>query len=202
MLAARSRPTKSKKNQSPTEQSSIEGSTPVSLRRTLLAATWLAGTLLATVIVYEAVNAVAGQVTEPLSPPISQAGVDQALKHQGQATPSPSPSQSASSPTPTATPRPPTPAPPPGGTPAPSPPPVSATTNTQTFSLIGGTASVSCTGGQITLNWATPKSGFQVETGTSNGGTQVEVRFRSDTHESRLEAWCAGGLVQSSVREE
>ncbi len=180
----------------------------MSLRRTLLAATWLAGTLLATAIVYEAVSAVAGQVTQPLSPPISQTGVDQALKHQGQATPppSPSPSQSAASPTPAATPRPPAPAPapapPPGGNPAPNPPPPPATTNTQTFSLIGGTASVSCIGSQITLNWATPKSGFQVETSTTNGGAQLEVKFRSDTHESRLEAWCAGGQVQSSVREE
>ena len=175
----------------------------MSLRRALLAATWLAGTLLATGIVYEAVNAVAGQVTEPLSAPISQAGVDQALKHQGQATPSPS--RPSSSPTPVATPTTQAPVPaaaPPGGNPAPVPTPRAATTNTQTFSLIGGTASVSCSGSQITLNWATPKSGFQVETGTSNGGAQVEVRFRGDTHESRLEAWCAGGQVQSSVREE
>lgn len=176
----------------------------MSLRLTLLAATWLAGTFLATAIVYEAVSAVAGQVTEPLSPPISQAGVDQALKQQGQATPSvsPSPSQSAASPTPAATPVPPAPAPAPSGNPAPNPPPPPATTNTQTFSLIGGTASVSCTGSQVTLNWATPKSGFQVETGTASGGAQIEVKFRSDTHESRLEAWCAGGQVQSSVREE
>ena len=61
---------------------------------------------------------------------------------------------------------------------------------------------MSCSGGQITLNWATPKNGFQVETGTSNGGAQIEVRFRSDTHESRLEAWDAGGQLQSQVREE
>jgi hypothetical protein len=76
------------------------------------------------------------------------------------------------------------------------------TNNTQTFALVGGTASITCSGSQITLNWATPKSGYQVETGSSNGGAQVEVRFRSDTHESRLEAWCAGGQVQSRVREE
>lgn len=174
----------------------------MSLRRTLIAATWLAGTLLATGIVYEAVNAVAGQVTEQLSPPISRAGVDQALKQQAQATPSPSPSQPAASPTPTATPSSPAPSPAPPPPPPPAPTPPAATTNTQTFSLIGGTASVSCTGSQVTVNWATPKSGFQVETGSSSGGTQVEVKFRSDTHESKLEAWCAGGQVQSKVREE
>lgn len=169
----------------------------MSLRRTLLAATWLAGTLLATAIVYEAVNAVAGQVTEQLSPPISQTAVDQALKHQGQTTASPSPSQPVPSPSPSA----PAPSAAPPAPPLPPPPPP-PTTNTQTFSLVGGTASVSCTGSQVTLNWATPKSGYQVETGTANGGAQVEVKFRSDTHESRLEAWCAAGQVQSKVREE
>ena len=30
----------------------------------------------------------------------------------------------------------------------------------------------------------------------------TEVRFRSDTYESRLEAWCSAGQIQSAVREE
>lgn len=68
--------------------------------------------------------------------------------------------------------------------------------------MVGGTASLTCTGAQIALNWATPNSGFQVETGTSDGGTTVEVRFRSDSHESRLQASCSGGQVQGSVEEQ
>ena len=30
---------------------------------------------------------------------------------------------------------------------------------------------------------------------------QIEVRFRSDSHESRLDAWCVGGQIQSTTEE-
>jgi hypothetical protein len=68
--------------------------------------------------------------------------------------------------------------------------------------MVGGTASLTCSGDRITLNWATPNSGFEVEIESSGGSSVVEVRFRSSAHESRLEAWCAGGVVQLSIREE
>lgn len=170
---------------------------PASLRRILLAVTWLAGTLLATGIVYEAVNAVADQVSERGERPISHVGVgDELGTPSPSAAISPTPTPVGTSPSPTSQPT----APTGGASPPPATPPPTGTT--RTFALVGGTASVSCTGSSINLNWATPNSGFQVETGTSGGGSVIEVRFRSDTHESRLETWCGGGQVQSSVREE
>ena len=76
-----------------------------------------------------------------------------------------------------------------------------ATTTTRTFSLVGGTAQLSCTTNQIHLDWATPNSGFWVETGSSDGGSTVDIKFRSDSHESELQASCSGNQVQGSVQE-
>jgi hypothetical protein len=169
---------------------------PASLRRILLAATWLAGTVLATGIVYQAVNAVADQVAERREQPISQVGVGERTPAPSAPAFSPTPTPGGPSPSPTSQPTAPT-----GGPSAPTATPP-ATSTTRTFALVGGTASVSCTGSLISLNWATPNSGFQVETGSSGGGSVIEVKFRSDTHESRVEAWCGGGQVQGNVREE
>jgi cytoskeletal protein RodZ len=172
------------------------------LRRSLLAATWLAGTLLATVIVYEAVGVVAGQVTDQRPEPISQSAVSQSLSHPAVTIPSSSPAQTAAPTASPTTPATPTAAPATGGAGTQPPPTAAAAPTTRTFALVGGTASLSCGSGAISLDWATPNPGFQVETGTSDGGAQVEVRFRSDSHESRLDAWCAGGQVQGAVEEE
>lgn len=200
MSAARCK--RPKFGKSPTDVSGLKGKGPVSLRRLLLIATWLAGTLLATAIVYEAVHIVAGQVTELRIAAVPQAGAGERIE--SPASPVSTPSV-ATSPTATTTGPPGTsPTSSPGGAqPSPTnPPTVGLGGDSRTFALVGGTASVTCSGNQITLNWATPNSGYQVEASSSNGGAQVEVRFRSDTHESRLEAWCAGGTVQSSIREE
>jgi len=62
-------------------------------------------------------------------------------------------------------------------------------------------ASVSCQNNQITLDWATPNVGFWVELDRHDSDSVLEVRFRSDSHESRLETWCSGGRVQFSVEE-
>ena len=176
------------------------------MRRLLLAATWLVGTLFATLVVYAAVGAVTGQVTPARTEPISQTGVQRALGASTPASTSPSPTATPAA-TPTASAPPSTPTPVSGGgrptPPPPPPPPPPSATNTRTFAAVGGTASFSCSGSQISLNWATPNSGFQVDDiGSSNGGAQIEVRFRSSSHESRVQAWCAGGQVQGTTQEE
>jgi eukaryotic-like serine/threonine-protein kinase len=84
------------------------------------------------------------------------------------------------------------PAPPP--TAPPTPPTSQPTTSTQTFSLIGGTVMVTCTGNAITLDSATPNAGFTIDKAENEDG-QVEVRFRSDSHESRLQVACQNGAV-------
>jgi hypothetical protein len=179
----------------------MKSSGPASLRNGLLVATWLAGTLLATGAVYAAVSAVGDAVTEQSPSPISQADIEHALNQARQAAVSPSAPQAPA--TPSASPVPPTP----GSSPAvggshPSSPPARTATANRTFALVGGTANFSCSGGQIVLNWATPNQGFVVETDSSDGGAQIEVRFRSDSHESRVEAWCSAGQVEGSVEEQ
>lgn len=44
------------------------------------------------------------------------------------------------------------------------------------------------------LLWATPNSGYSVE--TNNSGGEVEVRFDNGRHESRLHAWWDNGPQQ------
>lgn len=192
----------------PTDHEPLRGRSPASLRRVLLFATWLAGTLLATAVVYEAVHMVAGQVTELQADGVSQGGVEHGIAQTG--APPSTPPQAAPGAPPNSPGSVSGPSPPGQATPAVTEPPSTPTkpsqqapaNDTRTFSLVGGTANVTCSGSQITLNWATPNGGYEVVIGSSSGGGLVEVRFRSDTHESRLEAWCAGGQVQSSIREE
>lgn len=174
----------------------------MSLRQAVLIATWLAGTLLATGTVYAAVSAVAGQVTGQGPAPISQTGIEQALHQAQQHETSPTPA-TAPTPSPPSTPSQTTPSPTVGGGVShPTNPPSSPPAANRTFALVGGTTNLSCAGGQITLNWATPNPGFEVETGSSDGGSVIEVRFKSDSHESQLQAWCSGTQIQSHVDEQ
>jgi hypothetical protein len=86
--------------------------------------------------------------------------------------------------------------------PAPVPPTSAPATSTRTFSLIGGTVVVTCTGNMISLDSASPNPGFTIDTEQNDGG-QVEVRFRSDSHESRLEVTCQNGsVIVQELREE
>ncbi|MGH9043073.1 MAG: hypothetical protein ACRDZ3_22905 [Acidimicrobiia bacterium] len=68
----------------------------------------------------------------------------------------------------------------------------------RTYQLVGGTVGVRFENGGARLLWATPKPGFSVE--SSSGGDDVDVRFRSDDHESRLKAFWDNG-PQSDVEE-
>ncbi|HEV2475373.1 MAG TPA: hypothetical protein VGX22_02450 [Candidatus Dormibacteraeota bacterium] len=91
--------------------------------------------------------------------------------------------------------------------PAPTAPPTAAppappATSTRTFSLTGGTVTVTCSGNAIMLNSAMPNAGFTTDKEEIENG-QVEVRFQNDAHESRLEVMCANGtVVVEELREE
>jgi hypothetical protein len=81
-------------------------------------------------------------------------------------------------------------------------PPSSVPTSSRTFSLVGGTVSVTCRGSVISLDSVTPNAGFTVESEQNEEG-RVEVRFRSDNHESRLEVTCQSGqVVVEELRED
>jgi cytoskeletal protein RodZ len=82
----------------------------------------------------------------------------------------------------------------PAPTAPPAPPTSQPTTSTQTFALVGGTVTVTCSGNAITLNSATPNTGFTIDKEENEDG-QVEVRFRNDDHESRLQVACQNGAV-------
>jgi hypothetical protein len=76
------------------------------------------------------------------------------------------------------------------------------TTSSQTFSLVGGTVTVTCTGSAIALDSVTPNAGFTIDKEENEDG-QVEVRLQSDSHESRLQVTCQNGtVVLEELREE
>ena len=60
-----------------------------------------------------------------------------------------------------------------------------AVSRTEGYELVGGTVTVTYRNGATNLVQATPNSGFVVELNDS-GPDKVDVRFRSDNHESRL----------------
>ena len=81
-------------------------------------------------------------------------------------------------------------APAPGPTAA--PPPTTAAGETRTYSLVGGTASLRFSPSGVTVVFANPAQGFDVdiEPEHDNG---VRVRFESESHESRLDGWWQDG---------
>jgi len=61
----------------------------------------------------------------------------------------------------------------------------------QTFDLIGGRAAIRFTPEAVVVAWATPAPGYTVDTHAEDQG--VEVEFKNGAHESKIEAWWAGG---------
>jgi len=173
---------------------------------------WLFATLFATAISWAVVQAVSTAVVDQPPAPLSHGAVSSELRSPGSpelVDESPSPSEKASTAEPTAAPTaaatapPSQPAPPPvHPAPSPTPPASSGPTTTRTFTMVGGTAQLSCTNNQISLNWATPNQGYWVETGSSDSGQTIDVKFRSDSHESELQASCSANAVQGTVNEQ
>jgi hypothetical protein len=61
----------------------------------------------------------------------------------------------------------------------------------RTYQLVGGSVGVRFENGEAHLLWATPNTGFSVD--ASGSSSDVDVRFRSDSHESQLKAYWDGG---------
>lgn len=93
-----------------------------------------------------------------------------------------------------------------GPTPSPTStaPPSTATTtppaSTRTYNLVGGSAALRFSPSGVTVEYATPKPGFQVEIEPEHGNG-VKVEFRSSSHRSRVDGWWENGPVDR-VREE
>lgn len=86
------------------------------------------------------------------------------------------------------------------------PPPVATTaappavTETRTYTLVGGTATISFSTAGAKVVTATPKAGFEVDVEPEHGNG-VKVEFESEAHKSRVSAWWEGG-PREDVREE
>lgn len=180
------------------------------MRRRLIVAVWLLGTLAATLLASAAVR----QVTDEVGPRGPLPLPDAALAAGADADTTPaSPSERTPAPTtttrPTATAR---PAgepgrgktqPPATGT-APSAPdeqeqeepkqeePAAAPARTESYRVVGGVVTVRYSGDQTRLVQASPATGFSAEV-NSSGPSTVDVRFRSDEHESRVRAELRNG---------
>lgn len=72
--------------------------------------------------------------------------------------------------------------------------PVAPPAEDRTYQLVGGTVSVRFENGAAHLLWATPAPGFEVDQDGSD--SHVDIRFRSDDHESRLKAFWSSGPQQ------
>lgn len=129
-------------------------------RRGLLIGTWALVTLGATLVAWVAVR----QVTAEVSP-------SQTLPFPSEVALAADPSRA-------------------GGVAGPAPPTVApgeagGATTTEAYDLTGGLVTVRYQGGSTTLVSAAPNSGFGVEV-NDGGPDKVDVRFRSERHESRL----------------
>jgi hypothetical protein len=172
----------------------------------MLVGAWLVATDVATLIAWVAVSRVAEQVAAPPALPLPSpllAVLDSAEPPPATAAAAPS---GRPRPVPSPTRKPPVdeelPAgdPPPNADPEPAeeaeesaPEPPEPAAITEGYRLTGGTVTVRYRNGEAELVQASPSSGFVMEINDPGPG-KVDVRFRSEDHESRLVAqWRDGG---------
>ena len=144
-------------------------------RRWVLVSAWVAATAVATLVAWAAVSRVAEQVAAPIALPLPDtlvAPLD-----------SPAAPDAAGAPDPT----------PPADDPDPGP-------VTEGYRLTGGTVTVRYRSGEAELVQASPNSGFVMEINDPGPG-KVDVRFRSEDHESRLVALWRDGDPQPEREE-
>jgi len=77
-----------------------------------------------------------------------------------------------------------------GGQPATTPAPAPAAI-VKTYSVNGGTASISFSANEVKVLWATPAAGWSVR--NEPEGTGIRVEFESGSGRSRIDAWWSGG---------
>jgi hypothetical protein len=81
-----------------------------------------------------------------------------------------------------------------------SQPPITPHSATHTFSAIGGSITVRQDGDRLTVLSINPAAGFRVER-DEHSDTAVEVRFRSDNHESQITVKLEEGVMKHNVSE-
>jgi hypothetical protein len=83
----------------------------------------------------------------------------------------------------------------------PTPPTSAAVTNTASFANEGGVVTLSCTGTAVSLVSATPRQGYTVSVGNS-GPSEVEVAFKSTSHDAEIHGRCSGGVPVATVSDD
>jgi hypothetical protein len=81
---------------------------------------------------------------------------------------------------------------PPGPGPAPTTTAPPGPTETRTYSLVGGTATLQFSPSGVQVLVASPNAGYSVDVGSTHD-TGVRVEFSSDDHRSRVEGWWEDG---------
>lgn len=149
------------------------------MRRSLaLGLAWLLAAAVATAVAWQGVGLIGDQVTDPRPATLTDAEIEAALE----ATPT----------TTTAPPR--TGTPPPGGGAG-----AGEEAVIETFDVTGGAAALRFSPDGVTVVWATPDPGYEVESEPGDGnGWRIE--FEGDAGQSRIDAWWDGG-PRSRVRD-
>lgn len=68
------------------------------------------------------------------------------------------------------------------------------------YTLIGGTITIEYGDGDVVLISAVPKAGFATEI-DSNGPSEVDVDFRSESHRSKFDASMSSGQLVVNIDE-
>lgn len=179
------------------------------------AAAWVAAAAVAVAVAWQGVGIVTSQVTDDRPAALASGEVRQLAEGARTTTTVPAPAvpvttaPSVSFPGATTTALPPAPATVPLTTttaPATATAPTPATTTTvpvaaetRTYNVVGGSVSLRFAPTGVTVVWATPNSGFEVDVEPENTNG-VRVRFESDAHRSRVDGWWDGG-PRDDVRE-
>lgn len=79
--------------------------------------------------------------------------------------------------------------------------PPAAPAETRTYNLVGGSVALRFAPSGVTVVWATPAAGFEVEVEPEHGNG-VRVEFESDDHRSRVTGWWDGGPLDEAREEE
>lgn len=141
--------------------------------RAALVGVWVAGTVAATSVGWAAVGLVTDEIGPQAPLPLPQVAIEGPADVDGAPRASEPAAEAAD----------------PARTGAPDP------ARTETFDLAGGTVAVGYRREQARLLRATPRTGFVVEINDPGPG-KVDVRFRSDDHDSRLVVEYADGAPQ------
>jgi len=161
------------------------------LRRAAGPTAWLLSTAVATAIAWWAVTAAGARGEEP-GAVLSERQVAAALAAErdalaAAATTSPGVTPSAE---PEPTPRP---------TPEPGPTAEPATPVVRTWSFEGGVVSASCSGDVVSLEYATPASGWRVDAKERGPGPRVLVELERDGVERYVQAVCVAGTPEYTL---